>query len=107
MSKKQEIYKELLRQTLPMTRNVLSSRIVFGRSRKDALELSQLTHNLYVSILEEGFVDHDIWFLNVQARSYCETAKGSSAYLAVIDLIHQLFNEVPENLRYKLEWNGP
>lgn len=107
VSKKQEIYNELLRHSLLMARSVLSSQFVFGRKRKSVHDLCELTHNLYVTILEEDFVEHDIWFLNVQARYYYETAKSSSIYDDIVELISELFEEVPESFRSKLEWKGP
>lgn len=107
MSKKQQIYTELLRQSVPIARGILSSKLVYGRSRKLAYELCELTHNLYVSILEESFTDHDIWFLNVQARSYCETNIRGLSYDPIARLIQELFQEVPEEMKQKLKWTGP
>lgn len=107
MSRKQEIYTELLRHSLPMARNILSHRFVCGKKRKEAYYLCQLTHNLYVSILEEGFTEHDIWFLNVIAREYVSRARGCALYLPVVELLKQLFSEVPAGMKNQLEWTGP
>jgi len=92
---------------LPEVRNSLSSCFVFGRKRKDAFELSQLVHNLYVSILEPDFVEHDLWFLNVQAKSFFESSQDSVLYVPINELIKELFKQVPENDRIKLDWAGP
>ncbi len=74
MSRKQEIYKELLSWALPCARNtfswfrrirpfvLLSPRL--QRGLRDQYEVAEFVHNLYVSILEEEFTDHDIHFLN-------------------------------------------
>ncbi len=35
---------------------------------------AEFRHNLYVTILEPEFVDHDIWFLNDQARWFVSHA---------------------------------
>lgn len=75
MSRKQEIYVELLRHSLPMARNALSHRFIYGKKREEAFRICQLTHDLYVSILDDGFNEHDIWFLNVHAREYVSRAK--------------------------------
>lgn len=107
MSKKQEIYTELLRLCLPEVRNSLSHSYVVGRNRKAAYELSQLTHDLYVSILEPNFIEHDFWFLNVHAKSFFEKAKDTPNYLEIIGVLGELFREVPEHDRRKLEWEGP
>ncbi|TQV73892.1 zinc ABC transporter substrate-binding protein [Aliikangiella marina] len=107
MSKKQEIYKEILELCLPELRNSLSGSFVFGRRRKDAFELSQLVHNLYVSILEPDFVEHDLWFLNVQAKEFFESSRSSVLYVPINELIKELFKQVPDNARIKLDWDGP
>lgn len=107
MSRKQEIYAELLRHSLPMARNVLSHKFIYGRGRKEAFHICQLTHNLYLSILNQEFTSHDIWFLNCHAREYVSEAHGCVLYKTVVQLISELFSEVPDSLKYQLEWNGP
>ena len=119
MSRKQEIYREILTWALPNSRNTLSRfhRVRWLRvlSRKDqtylkgAYEVAQFVHNLYVSILEEEFIFHDIWFLNVQARAFIErnSDKTCSLYSLFAYYIQELFKIVPQDLRHKLEWSGP
>ncbi len=107
MSEKQKLYAELLRLSAPTIRNLLTRSLLFGRARLEAYELSQLTHDLYVSILDEGFTDHDFWILNVHARSYFERASKTCSYEVINQVIRDLFAEVPENLKNKLEWDGP
>ncbi len=107
MSKKQKLYTELLRLSAPATRNVLTRSFVFGRARLEAYELNQLTHDLYISILDEEFIDHDFWILNVHAKSYFERAKNTNSYDIINRVIRDLFLEVPDSLKHKLEWNGP
>src|SRR5262245_60646515 len=101
---KQEIYRELLSVCLPSVRNRLSSRLLLGRRRREAYALSQLCHNLWVSILDPNFGNHDVWFLNYQARAYVESSKGSLGYEAMIRLIRELFLLVPDGLRNELTW---
>lgn len=107
MSRKQELYLDLLRLSAPIVRNILSKRFVFGRSRHEAYELSQLTHDLRVSIFEEDFIDHDFWILNVHAKSYFECAQNTASYALVSEILRELFLEVPFHLRHKLKWEGP
>ena len=107
MSNKQKLYTELLRLSGPTTRNVLTRSLVFGRVRLEAYELSQLTHDLYISILDEEFTDHDFWILNVHAKSYFERAKKTFSYDIINRVVRELFLEVPDSLKHKLEWNGP
>ena len=107
MSKKQEIYANLLRLSLPTVRNSLSHQIIYGNKRKRAYYLCQLVHDLYSSILEESFVEHDFGFLNIHARNYCERAVDTPEYESIKSLLQELFNIVPDNMRCKLEWKGP
>jgi len=90
-----------------MARNVLSHRVIFGTGREEAFRICQLTHNLYVSILNEEFIAHDLWFLNVTAREYVDRAKGCALYRTVVELIRELFSVVPADMRNQLEWTGP
>lgn len=118
MSRKQEIYRDILMWALPSTRNTLS---LFRRGRlpvvlspriQSALaseyEVAQFVHNLYVSILAEEFTDHDIWFLNYQARSFYERNDDKNPHYSLFAYyIQELFKEVPENKKGKLLWAGP
>lgn len=58
---------------------------------------------------EEDFVDHDIWFLNRQARAYVEgcTSLISPNYDAVVACIRNLFKMIPAEKKSELEWEGP
>jgi hypothetical protein len=69
----------------------------------------ELLHNLPVCMFEENFVAHDIWFLNHQAKYYCELKDHRLRPLYAIQapLISRLFALVPEEMRGQLEWNGP
>ncbi len=119
MSRKQEIYKEILRWALPSSRASLSQFwkvrpfVVLAAERQRALregyEIAQFVHNLYVSILEEEFTRHDIDFLNVQARHFVEDNSGENGHLysMFVYFIQELFKAVPEEKRDKLTWNGP
>ena len=119
MSRKQDIYKEILFWALPSVRNalsrfrrisplmVLSPRV--QRALRSEYEVAQFVHNIHVSITDEGFTDHDIWFLNHQARAFCEQndAEGCILYSLFCYYIQELFKDVPEHLSDKLMWSGP
>jgi hypothetical protein len=109
MSPKQTVYQAMLRSTLPHLRNV-STRRWWRRLRdRSAFHESELIHNLPVSIFEPEFVEHDLWFLNFQARAYCERCNPalSLLYPQQVAKIRELFALVPEHLRVKLQWAGP
>jgi len=55
---------------------------------------------------EPEFVDHDVWFLNVQARAYCQrcSAAVSALYPQQVERIRELFALVPQHLRSKLQF---
>ena len=118
MSRKQEIYCELLRLCLPSLRNCLShycrSRWLVWLNHRQQKELrrhydlAELVHNLYVSIADDEFVAHDIWFLNHQARIFLERGDMQSPfYQAIAFQIEELFKAVPVEMRAELEWTGP
>jgi hypothetical protein len=109
MSRKQEIYRELLQFGLPYLRGVRHLRWWQTARRQALYEEAEFLHNLYVTILEPEFVDHDIWFLNHQARWFLTHADPGHAanYYHHRGLIRELFALVPEPLRDKLEWTGP
>ena len=67
-----------------------------------------MIRNLAVVILEPGFAEHDIWFLNNQARWYLENAEPQFGhYSPNVASVRELFELVPEDLRPKLKWPGP
>ena len=79
------------------------------RQRRALYVEAEFLHHLYVSILEPEFVDHDVWFLNHQARWYLENA--DPRYCPNLDAnrvaIQELFQLMPESMHSKLEWDGP
>jgi hypothetical protein len=109
LTPKQVVYEEMLHWTLPHLRNI-STWPWWRRVRdRSAYYEAELIHNLPVSMFEPGFVEHDIWFLNVQARTYCRECNGdlSPYYLQQVTRIRELFSLVPSPFRSKLEWAGP
>ena len=109
MSPKQQIYQDMLSWTLPHLRNVASCPWWQRLRDRSAYYEAELVHNLHHSMFEPEFVDHDLWFLNAQARYYCEHCNARISYLYVqqVERIRALFALVPSHLRGKLKWQGP
>jgi hypothetical protein len=78
------------------------------RALRSQYAIAEFIHNLYVSILQEDFTDHDIHFLNYQARSFFEHNDETCPHYNLFTYyIQELFKEVPEDKRHKLMWEGP
>ena len=118
MSRKQEIYRDILSWALPSARNTFSWYrqikpivVLWPKSQRylaAQYRLAEFVHNIYVSLLKEEFTDHDIWFLNHQARNYYESGGEFDAHFDMFcHYIQQLFAEVPAEQRDKLNWQGP
>lgn len=109
LSPKQTVYQEMLRCTLPHLRNVSTWRWWQRVRDRTAHYEAELIHNLPVSMYEPEFVEHDVWFLNVQARAYCQQCSAELSYLypQQVGLIRELFALVPQHLLQKLQWEGP
>lgn len=104
--KKNEIYIKMLLLSIPYIRN----RQMFKKTPDVSCYLeAELVHNLAYTLLTPDFEDHDIYFLNNQARYYIENCSDdiSIAYSGQKELIASLFERVPEEMRSKLMWEGP
>ena len=107
-SKKQELIEELYFRGLPLLRNALTwVEKDFQKDRRFLFEEIELIHNLFLSLADKDFTDHDIHFLNVQAKRYFEHAKESFLYSENVKTIKQLFLTVPNQMKDKLKWPGP
>ncbi|MXJ81341.1 zinc ABC transporter substrate-binding protein [Klebsiella michiganensis] len=107
--KKNEIYVKMLSLVLPYIRNVQSlDKKEKGRDVSCYFE-AELVHNLTHSLLISDFVDHDLWFLNNQAKYYFEKCSEdiSPNYSQNVKYIALLFKMVPDELKPKLQWKGP
>ena len=109
MINKQAIYQDILRRTSPHLRNVTT--LSWWRRLRDrsAYFETELLHNLWPSLFEPGFVEHDIWFLNAQAKVYYEecSERLSPLYADNVKCIKELFELVPDRFRDRLKWSGP
>jgi hypothetical protein len=106
---KQVVYREMLHWTLPHLRNISTWPWWRRLCDRSAYFEAELIHNLPVSMLEPEFLEHDVWFLNVQARSYYQECSPelSDLYSVQVKRIRELFSLVPEEMRSKLQWSGP
>jgi hypothetical protein len=109
VSEKQQLYCGMLRDVLPWLRNVQTWGWWSRLRDRSAWWDSELVHNLPVTLLERDFTDHDLWFLNVQARGYCQgcSPRLSPNYDSNVTAIRRLFAIVPADLRGRLKWSGP
>jgi hypothetical protein len=109
MSRKQEIYKEMLRWGLPHIRDVQAKGTLARLGDRSCLLEAQLLHSLPDSILLSEFTDNDLWFLNHHARDYLQQCSPqiSRNYPYHLQLIRELFTLVPEAQRGALKWAGP
>ena len=105
---KQKNYIDLLMRSLPLIRNSLTwDNKTLTENKAWLLEEAELVHNISLSIIQPEFCDHDIHFLNFNAKRYYENGHQSWNYIENIKSIATLMNEVPEKLKSKLQWNGP
>ncbi len=109
MSPKQKEYQEILKKILPWLRNVSTWGWYQKCRDKSCYYDAELVHNLPISLWEEDFVDHDIWFLNHQARIYYEECNTqlSPNYESIVECISNLFDMIPEDKKQQIEWDGP
>lgn len=107
--KKNDIYIRMLSLSLPYIRNIQSlDNKVKGRDMSCYFE-AELVHNLMHTLLIPDFVEHDLWFLNNQAKYYFEMCNDeiSPNYAQHIKYIKLLFELIPGELKNKLLWHGP
>lgn len=109
MSPKQQVFQDLFRMTLPSIRNTQTHGPWHKAWDRSSYFYAELVHNLYVSMFEPEFVDHDLHFLNHQARSFFEraTSRECAYYDAICARIGDLFALAPEDVRSRLTWSGP
>lgn len=109
LMKKNEIYVKMLSLSLPYIRNIQSlDKKEKGHDISCYFE-AELVHNLIHTLLISDFVDHDLWFLNKQAKYYFEKCSEdiSPNYIQQVKYIESLFRLVPDELKSKLQWQGP
>ncbi|WP_392564736.1 hypothetical protein RHO13_04825 [Orbus wheelerorum] len=107
--RKNEIYIEMLRLALPYIRNIQGQDQSTKANDTSCYFEAELVHNLTLTILDPTFDEHDIWFLNYQAKSYYKNCNAhiSINYCKQIFYIKELFKLVPDEMKAKLIWSGP
>ncbi|EMO4163681.1 zinc ABC transporter substrate-binding protein [Morganella morganii subsp. morganii] len=107
--KKNEIYVKMLSLSLPYIRNVQSLSDKEKASDSSCYFEAELVHNLMHTLLTSDFSEHDLWFLNNQAKFYFERCNEdiSPNYIQHVEYIKLLFGIVPTDLKVKLLWDGP
>ncbi len=99
----------MLWKALSYIRNIQTQTFIGKAFNKSCYHEAELLHNVVVSLTQEKMTEHDVFFLNNHARFYLENADKREClnYFSHEDDIKKLFSIVPENLKEKLEWNGP
>ncbi len=107
--KKNEIYIEMLSLALPYIRNMQSQGAEIKAQDTSCFFEAELLHNLMPTLLIPDVVEHDIWFLNHQARYYVVNCNAdiSPNYHQHLNSIKSIFSLVPPELRAALQWQGP
>ena len=119
MSRKQELYRVLLKKGILIIR-IQQSQLTFHpwwrvapwKTHKLAwagYNVAQFLHQVPQLMAHEEFTKGDLWFLNNHARSFFAKVvpKTSFLYTDFLSPTKQLFCLVPENMREELEWLGP
>ena len=109
MTRKQQLYIEILEMMLPFMRNI-QTHSAWRRFRYGSFYPEmELVHNLHRILVLPEFTEYDVHWLNSQARIFCKHGNNPihSFYDSVVACIAELFSLVPESLKDKLVWPGP
>ena len=109
LTRKQEIYSEILEWILPSMRNI-QTHSAWHRFRYGSFYPEmELVHNMHRILVVPEFTEADICWLNSQARIFVERGNNPvhGLYEPVTSCILELFALVPEPLKNKLIWAGP
>ena len=108
MSRKQEVYVEIMDVILPYMRNIQRDNLIRRIAHGTFYPELELVHNLGRGLLNEAWTQHDVRWINTQARIYIERGnKTLPFYPKVCSCIIELVDMVPEDLKYLLNWCGP
>lgn len=107
--KKNEVYVKMLSLSITHIRNVQSLSKKEKENDLSCFFEAELVHNMMYTLLISDFVEHDVWFLNTQAKYYFENCNEviSPNYNKQIEYIKYLFEIIPIELSVKLSWRGP
>lgn len=106
---KKGIYLDIYHSSMQQIRSVSTGGLLTKCFDRSVFYEAQLIHKFGLLLKYEHFDDADIDFLNWGARSYyeCCDIKKSCLYNEQLNRFSMLFSSVPEEMRHKLEWNGP
>ncbi|MDO1451937.1 hypothetical protein Q0590_37055 [Rhodocytophaga aerolata] len=92
---------------LPHLRNVQTNGFWVKGKDKSCYFEAQLIHNLPQSMFESEFIEHDLHFLNHQARWYLEKCNDdiSPLYSRNEALIRELISIAPKEIKQNLQWS--
>lgn len=107
--KKNDVCLKMLSSALSHIRNVQSRGERERKKDRACYFESELVHNLMHTLLSPEFREHDIWFMNNQAKFYYENCSPeiSINYGQQSEYIKMLFLMVPDELKHTLIWQGP
>lgn len=109
LTSKQKIYYDILEKMLPFIRNI-QRHSAWRRFRYGSFYPEmELVHNMHRILLLPEFTEHDVHWLNSQARIFVEQGNNPvhGFYEPIRASIAELFALVPEQLKSKLTWTGP
>ncbi|WP_261421236.1 zinc ABC transporter substrate-binding protein [Serratia quinivorans] len=106
---KLEIYIKMFGLVLPYVRSIQSQNSWVKLRDVSCYLETELIHNLPESLMCNSMTEHDVWFLNNQAKYYFEKSNDdiSPNYNQHVYYIGELFKIVPDELKPKLTWAGP
>lgn len=106
---KTNIYIDMLNKVLSYIRNIQTLSALKKALDKTCYQEAELLHDIVKSLSYPQMTEHDVYFLNHYARYYLENASPQhfNNYNSHKKNIKLLFKLVPENLKDKLEWDGP
>jgi hypothetical protein len=120
MSRKQEIYQQMLQMCIPYIANSLvplrgdSLLTSIGRMRKGAeighlYDVARLIQNILPVLFVEEFTREDLHWLNTHALVFhkSEEARQCPLYPPLARLIIEVFAVVPEEMKPDLHWKQP
>jgi hypothetical protein len=105
ITKKQEAYRDLLMHVLPYINSCLNIK-KFGLFKDDDVSIeAELIHNIYCSICDYEYTDHDLHFLNYQVEHYLKVAnsKNSPNYENILKELVKLIRNCPPNYQSMLK----
>lgn len=103
------VYLNMLKLALPYIRNIQTHRLFRKATDRYCYYEAELVHHLTKSLLNNEIEEHDIHFLNNQAKYDTDNcnARISLNYDSQVNYIKCLFIMVPADLHGKLNWSDP